>query len=333
MDCSKFFSSADLVFGIGSQTAPGVVAPTIHYLDVTNISKSNAVETEEIRGNVGVLDNLVEVEQKNRTGSVQVEGYMKKESWGLFLKAFFGTATPTLDAPEIGVNTHNFTVLSEGCGALSTLHLLNNKATADNVEQYLDGVCSKLEVAAAKDGTLKIVADFITKYPTRETVVAAPILTESNYKRTHGLLYIEDTVADLAGATAVCPESVKIIFEKENTDFGCFNELDKNYFVTGFKSSIELINLKEYDDTTFEDLLLSGDTKAVKLDFIDTDETIGATTNPSASLEFAAIAVTVNTEDLAQAEITKQNITGVALRSTAEGFSFRGAIVNTVAAY
>lgn len=104
----------------------------------------------------------------------------------------------------------------------------------------------------------------------------------------HGNLYLADTVAGLDAASPQSTSRLKLTINKNLTDYQAFGDDDVASFHNqqfGIVGDFDAL----FDSATVRDYMINSTKKAMRLVLINTDETIGSSTNPELDLELARV--------------------------------------------
>lgn len=120
---------------------------------------------------------------------------------------------------------------------------------------------------------------------------------------------LADTVAWLDGASALCLESFELNLTQELEDGFCFTSgVDlSDIYNKGFSIDGSFTKVKQ--DETYKDYVKNETYKAMRIQIIDTDTTIGVSDNPSVIIDIARISFEEHAQDGGLNDIIRENLT------------------------
>lgn len=275
------FIGRRLAIGIGRETSRGTgVAPT-HWLNATSYSlfdKAIKARSESGTGGIWGGDQAL-VARKYAEGEIECE--LDDKSFGLILYALFGNCSSAVK--ETTAYNHTFTLQNDAqCDSLS-IH------TSDSVGDllYEMSMIDKITMTFKPEELVKYTVSFKSKGSVSNVVTAS---YTSNYKFLGRQLEtkIATNTAALDAASKLTVASATITINK-NAEI---------YNVIGSVQPTDIVNKKfdisgelelAFDDYTYMNYVMNGDYKAMRLDLINKDVTIGGSSNPEFKLDLSKV--------------------------------------------
>ena len=157
-------------------------------------------------------------------------------------------------------------------------------------------------------------------------------ITENYFLGQHINLKLADDLAGLDGASAVDVKRVEININKNIEDDDKLGSIEPNDFLNKqltIEGSIEM----NFKDTVLMDYALNGNQKAMRLEIINGDITIGASSNPKLVVDLAKIKLREPLISGDNNEIAKVTSNFKAFYSASDSKSIETTLTNLVASY
>lgn len=300
--CAKWIGRR-LSIGIGVEGVRGTgVAPSL-WLNATAFSyldKVVKVRTNAGYGGIWGGDQAL-VAQKWADGEIEVE--MGDQSFGAIMIATLGTIST---AAYLGAYKHTFTLQNDNAHDSLSIH------TKDPIGDLI------FELSMVESLTIEMIPEDLVKYtvafkskPSQASSSTVSYVAENKFLGRHAKLYIENATGDLGSSEDICVKRISLVFTKNLEDNYCLGTvqptdiMNKIFTITG---EIEL----NYETRTYRDYMLDGDYKAMRIDIINTDVTIG-TTNPSFRIDLSKVDFDEWDSDHSLDDIVTQTINFTAL--------------------
>ena len=293
------FIGRKLSVGRGKETSRGVgVAPT-HWLNCLSFNHANKVtkaRVEGIFGNITGGDKAL-VANKWAEGDMEVE--MGDKSFALMLLATLGTVSSAVFS---GANKHTYTLQDDNQHDSLSIH--TDDPIGDLIFEL--SMIESIAISITPDELVKYTVSFKSKNSAGNTV-SSSYSAENKFLGRHLTFKLGAATADLDGASGISLKTLNIVFTKNlelDNVLGTVQPediLNKLFTITG---DLEL----NYEDRTWADYMLNGDYRALRLDLVNTDVTIG-TTNPAfridlSKVDFEAWAPEYGTDDIVTQSIS-----------------------------
>ena len=264
--------------GIGLESTRGkLVAPSywVNALSFNHEDKVIKARTNAGYGGIwGGSQSLVA--QKWAEGEMEIE--MGDKSFGEILHATLGTVSTI---SQDGAYKHTFTLQNDNKHdslSIQTVDPIGNLS-------FARAMIENLTIDFIPEDLVKYTVGFRSE-PSLDGSVSASYSAENKFLGRHLNFKIAADTSSFSNAT-VCLRRLSLTFTKNLEDSYCLgNKIpvdinNKKFEITG---ELEL----DYEDRTYRDYMLDGDYKALRIDLVNTDVTIG-TTNPSFRIDLSKV--------------------------------------------
>lgn len=321
------FIGRKISIGFGKETTRGTkVAPTFWISQGANDFEDKFASMVNENG-LGIIENSTELSVIKQWSEGKVDLAMGDKTIGAILLMALGAVSSAAKAGETVVYEHSFSVLE------SSQHPSFSIEMKDGNQQlaFPNGMLKSLDIDIDMKSYIKATLALIAK----KGVTAADTVaytSENLFLGRYAKVYFADTLAALDSATAITLRSLKMGVDKNvesNDTLGSVEPADflnKNFNVDG---QLELL----FDDATYKTLALAGTAKCMRIKIINTDVTIGTSSNPTLQIDFAK----VKFEDWGKSgglnDIVKQTLKFRALYSVADSKMITAKLTNLQTSY
>ncbi len=273
------------------------------------------------------IEDSVGAKLTERMSLGTIRGHIRDKEIGLWLLASIGAVSTSLDDPESGVNKHTFSVLNSAQHPSLTL----TEKSPDVDRAYALMMLDTFSMNVTLNELISFVATFRSKKS--ESATTTVIVDEqTKFVPQFATFKTAANLAGLSGASAVKIKVFNLTITKnleDDRNFGSTDPddiLNKQFMIDG---TVELL----FDDSSFEDFVTGDTQRAMRIDLVNTDVTIGASTNPSlkfdlAKVKFSEIARTQGINDL-----VAQTLTFKGFFSLSDSKSIEAELINTQVSY
>ena len=313
---SKFIGRK-LNIGIGKETVRGTAATIAFWLPKMDVSIDEKVEQVVNEASIGTIADSEKVETTSLASEGSITGRIEQTTHGLILKALFGGETSTAVAGDATVYDHLFTVDETAQHPSLTIGVSSPNETGAASRAYTLGMIDSYDFSAE-----------IGKYPTyklgfRANTSAVATLTptyttETAFLPQDGIVKFASTLAGLTAASAIVLKKASISIKTNTEDdivLGSVtpaDRLNKQYAVEG---TLELL----YTDRTYIDTdYVAGLVQALRISLVNADVTIGTTSRPTITFDFAKVYLTEVARKIGNDDIVSQTLKFKAVYSIAD---------------
>lgn len=269
--------------GIGRETSRGAGATPEYEIPSTSFSFDDKVTKARSQGSLSNIADSEEAFVTTKYGEGDLEGEIRADSFGYLLYAMLGSLSTT--GPTDSAYTHSFTI-SQANNHQSLALVVDDPNTT---ELYKLVMLNSLEITAELDQVVMFTAGFMSKQGVDTGLTVPAVVQESKFTKKHVQIKLADTIAGLAGASAIAVKSLTLTIEKNVT-------LDD---VLGTAEPEDILNQQlavegeltlNYEAETFKNYMKNNTYKALQIAFINTDDVIGAgTTRPSLTIQLPKV--------------------------------------------
>jgi len=321
---SKFIGRR-LSVGIGKEVARGTGVAASYWLNATSFSfydKVTKINTEGRTGGIWGGDNSY-VAQKWADGDIEAE--LTDKSFGLILLAALGTVSSAVFS---GAYKHTFSLQNDNQHDSLSIHTTN---PIDDLIFELSMIDS-LNIEITPDAIVTYTVAFRAKNSAGSSTTAAYV-AENKFLGRHTSVKIADATGDLtAASTLSCIKRLSLTINKNIEGTYCLGTVQQTDIINKMFSITGEIEL-DYESNTIKEYMLDGDTKALRIDLVNSGVTIG-TTNPSFRIDLSKVEFEGWEPDFAIDDIVTQTITFNALYdNTNENLINDCYLINEVDAY
>ena len=314
--------------GIGRETTRGTgVAPTYAVPKVDFSFDDKVTKSRSVAG-VGQISDSEEAFVTTKYGEGDIEGEIRSDSFGLLLYALLGTLTTT--GPTDSSYSHAFSLANTNTHTSLSFLVKDSNTT----ELYKLCMLNELEIEAALDEIVKFTASFMGKQAVGSGATMPSYADEYKFTKKHLRIKIAANLAALDAASAISVKNLMLTISKNvvlDDVLGTAEPEDILNRQISVEGEIQL----NYEDETYKNYMKNNTFRAMEIAFINTDETIGASTNPSLTLRFPYVDFFDWEPDNALDEIVSQTISFKANRDVSGGNQLISTctLVNTVVSY
>lgn len=290
-----------LNMGVARETTRGVgVAPT-YRLPYVSLSFDDKIVQARSIGSLGKLDDSEEAFVTTNYGEGEIEGEIRSKSFGLFLYGLLGSLSTS--GPTDSLYTHSFTLAHNN--QHTSLSLLAEDP--NTTELYKLGMLSSLEITAELDQVVMFKAGFMSKKAVTSGASMAALTTEHKFTKKHVKAKVAADISSLSGATALSIKSITLTLSK-NVSLDDVLGTAEPEDILNRQVSVEGEIVLNYEDETWKNYFRNGTNRALEIALVNTDATIGVSSNPSLTFQFPKVDFTQWEPNYDLDDITRQTI-------------------------
>ena len=314
--------------GIGKESVRGTaVAPSV-WVPALEFSHDEKREYLKDESAVGVIADSIGMDLAYLSAEGELRGIVTDKAIGLLLYGSLGSVTSGLHAGETIVYDHAFALDNTNIHQSLTLEMKN-----DN---------EQLAFALAVIKSLKLTAEvgkyaeFQAAFESKKGAAAAnsPSYTaENKFIFKHASLKLATNLAGLAAASAINVKSVELSIDKNTEKSFAIGSTDPaNIF--NREITVEGNIEAEYADVaTFKALFTAGTQKAMRIQLVNSDVTLGNASNPTITIDMPKVYCEDWSRSTGLGEIVKQTIKFKAVYSLSDSKLINITLTNLQASY
>lgn len=289
--------------GIAKETVRGTPVAAQFWVPKSGVAFFDRVLTAGSKLNYGVIGAGNQVSKVLEYAEGTIEGDIFDKSFGLILLSAFGAETPS--GPADSAYTHTYSLANTNQHQSLTLTL----ADPDRTDQYALAVLDGLEIDLSPDNVAVYKAAFSARTGKQIAAATPSYAAENKFLSRHAIIKVAATAAGLGAATALSIKSLKLKINKnvkQNNILGTVwpDDILNTYFEITGDLTLDL------DDQTYRQYMLDNSYKALRVQLVNSDVVIGASTNPSLTLDLSRVhfeawePVRGNNDDIVTQKIT-----------------------------
>lgn len=314
--------------GLGRESSRGVGVAPVYMVPKTKFSFDDKIVSARSTGSLGYLADSEEAFVTTKYGQGDVSGEIRAKSFGLLLYALLGTSSPS--GPTDSAYTHSFTIANNNQHT-SLSFLVSDPNTT---ELYKLAMLDSLEISAELDAVVMFTAGFMSKQAVTSGASMPSLVHESKFTKKHLSIKLADNLAGLSAATAISVKSLSLKIAKNVVIDDVLGTAEPEDILNQ-QLSVEGELQLNYEDETWKGYMKGGTVKAMEIKFLNTDDTIGASSHPSLTIQMPHVDFLEWEPDYSLDEIVKQKVSFKASRDVAGGSDIISTcqLVNDVASY
>lgn len=315
--------------GVGAENVRGAgaaVAFAIPKIDVTVENKAAKARSRESFNSIAMDGNQAIVTREWAEGELEMDLFDK--SFGLFLWSLLGSKS--VSGPTDSAYTHTFSLDQDSVQHQS----LAISVKENSINEHMFRLCmiDSMQIAITPDEAVRVTVSFMGK----KGATTAQTYTYASERKFVGrdlVFKIATLTSGLSAATAIKAKSLTLNIEKNamlDHALGTVQPndvLNQGFRVTG---EVEL----DYEDRTYANLMSDGSYRAVRVQLVNRRSTIGASTNPSLTIDLSRVDFDQWEQSSANDEVVSQKFQFTALHDVTNGNVINACtLVNDQAAY
>lgn len=276
---------------------------------------------------------LGRVEQQNDSAVTEewaegsVNGKVCDISIGYFLANIFGTNNATAHAGESVVYDNTFQVNSTNTPPSLTF----GRSNPNFAGRYALGTLSDFQLDAKVGDWVQFTSTLMAKIRASASDTVAYV-AEHEFTSKHVTVKIASAVSGLSAATALSLKSVQLKISRKSDRFTPLGAIDPVAFDPNAWTASGQFVLR-FSDTTLEALGNANTRQAMSIAMIDTDDTIGSTSNPSLTFTAPKVRLAPITLDDNLDQPLNQTINFTCELDTVAGYEMQAVLTNTQNGY
>jgi len=322
---SKFIG-ATVDVGVAKEAVRGTAeAAASYWLPKISLSIDDTIEQAVDENSVGVIEDATDAKLVYKFAEGEIEAKIGDKSFGLILLSALGSVSSS--GPTDSAYTHTFSVLQSAQHPSLTLFV------EDGNQDYKHalGMVTGLEISAEVGKIITHKTNFRAKVGATATLTPS-YSAENMFLAQHIVFKTASTQAGLGAASAITIRSVNFKINKnveDDKNLGSTEPTDilnKQFAIEG---SLELV----FDVNTMKTEMLADTVKAMRIDMINSDVLIGATSTPQLTFDFHAVKFSNFTRNYGNGDIVTATVDFKAFYKLADAKMVTCVLKNAVASY
>jgi hypothetical protein len=315
--------------GFGKESARGTTVAATAWDKQVDLSIDDKIESVAVGAAFGQIEDSEDslIVKKWSEGSITANA--KNESAGLLLLSLMGTDTPATASGEAIVYDHVFTVSNSNSHPTLTI------ATDDPTQDYRFANClvDTFELNGEVGKFCQYKATWQGQKGATATNTPAYNADDRLFLPQHATLKQASAIAGLTGATAIKIKKFSVKFEQNIIADDVLGSTSPNDFLNrhfAVSGEIELYFNNESDWKAYQ---LADTQRAMRIDLINTDVTLGIATNPQLRIDLAKVKFTDLGRDIKNDDIVSQKVSFKATYSVTDTSMATVTLTNKTASY
>lgn len=300
--------------GVARETSRGTyVAPTF-WLPHVAFSFDDKITQARSDAGLSRIEDSEEAFVISNYSQGDFEGEIRDKSFGLILYSLLGSVSTS--GPTDSAYTHAFSLSNTNSHTSLSLTVHDPNTS----EFYKLVMLDSLEIKAELDEIVKFTASFMGKKGGGTTSASSAYVAENKFTKKHVQLRVASTIGGLSGAAVVSLKSLSVTFNKNvilDEVLGTAEPED----ILNRQLSIEGELTLNYEDATWKQYMTTPTNRAMEIKFVNTDAIIGASTNPSLTMQFPKVDFFDWEPDYSNDDISTQKISFKASRDVANSLA------------
>lgn len=287
---------------------------------------------------------VIESEQSETRVKQWSEGSLKApvsdQSVGLFLLALMGTVTNSTKSGESVVYNHVFTVAQSVQHQSLSFYMHDPIATPSGASadySYPNSIVHKLDIDYSLGKFVEVSASIKGQSGSANATAFVPAqVVENRFVPQYMTFTATTNFTVLNGAVATTPiklKSAKLTIDANEEDDDVLGSVHpRDFYNKEFKVEGTLEAIWE-NESDFKANALANTPQAMRFNLVNSDVTIGNTSNPTLTIDLAKVYFTDFSKPIKLKDAMYQTVKFNGAYSPTDGFMMRGTLVNTVASY
>jgi len=269
--------------GLNKESSRGTAEAATYWLPKANISFEDKATKALSTLNYGVIGEGNQELTALKYAEGNIEGDVLDKCFGLIFLATFGTLST---ASFNGAYKHTYSLQNDNQHDSLTLHIEDGVDSSQ--DKYFElAMINNLELTVVPEDVVKFSANFMSK-SSGDSVETSSYVAENKFLGKHCTIKLASLTSGLTAASGISVRQLTLNINKNLVmDHVLSTVQPEDIFNTKFEvtGQMELV----MNDETYKNYMLDGTYRAMRIDIVNTDVTIG-TTNPAIRLDLSRVA-------------------------------------------
>lgn len=316
--------------GIAKEVVRGTAVVPSVWLPQVNLTLDEKVEMAINDSSVGRIEDAHDANVVQKFSEGSLEGRISVEGFGLLLLNAIGAVATSVDTPELGVQTHAYSVKNDAQHPSLTFSV----AEPNSDKSFPLGMITSLELVAQINEYASFTAEIRARKG--EAATLTPVYVDADEKKIfvpqNGTFKTAANLAGLGAAPEIKIRNYTISIDKNVEDDTVIGSVDPNDILNkqfSIEGTVEIL----YRDTSFIDELLADTPKAMRLTLENSAITIGAATNPKLEIDFARVKFSEVSRPFSNDDLVIQTVSFKAFYSLSDAKMLDVTLINETVSY
>lgn len=329
--------------GIGKQIQVGVAQESTrgtaktsasYWLPVDDWAIEERYENAVDGQTYGVVEDNVSQTRVKNVADGQIKMPVTGTTAAILFHSLFGSSTAVLHSAETVVWDNTIAVLQGVQHKSLTVFVHDPIATASGATAdytHANAVVNKIDIDYSLGNFVMLDASFRAITGSAAAVVFTPSqIIEPRFVPQNMTFKVASTYATIGAASAIKIKSAKITISANGEDDDVLGQTSPRDFLSKEFSIEGTIEAIWQNETDFKSSALANTPKAMRLDLVNSDVTIGSATNPQFRLDLAKVYFTEFSRPIKIKDVVYQTVSFKAAYSTTDSFMAKALFVNTI---
>jgi Phage tail tube protein len=321
--------------GIAQESTRGTAKTSASYwLPVDDWAIEERFENAIDSQTYGLVEDSVSQTRVKNVAEGEIRMPVTGTSAAILFHSLFGSSTAVLHSGETTVFDNTAAVLQNVQHKSLTVFVHDpiptaSGATADYT--HANAIVSKIDIDYSLGNFVMMNASFRAVTGSAAAVVFTPTqIIEPRFVPQYMTFKVATTYSGLGAASAIKIKSAKISISSPVDDDDVLGQTSPRDFLNKEFSVEGTIEAIWQNETDFKSSAIANTSKAMRLDLVNSDVTIGVATNPQFRLDLAKVFFTEFSRPVKIKDVVYQTVNFKAAYSTTDSFMAKALFVNTV---
>jgi hypothetical protein len=271
-----------ILLGMAKEAVRGNGAAPLYSIPFAKLTFADKINQARSQGALGTLEDSEEAFVTMTHGAGDVDMEIRSKSLGLILYALFGGYS--VNGPTDSSYTHTYN-LAQNNTHQSLAFVIKDPNVAELFKLVM---LDSMKISAAVDKVVTYTLPFLSKKGVDTGLVPPAVVHESKFTNRHVFVKLASTIGGLASAPRLPIKTLNFnVMKNAAIDQILGTAEPDDIFNNQFAVEGDLdLNMT---DTTYRDYMLNGTYQCMEVDFINSNDTIGAGTHPSLTFQLPKV--------------------------------------------